>query len=119
MRISSFARGTALAISFWTLLINGNAQDIHLSQFSNTPLLRNPALAGIFTGDTRFQAVYRNQWQSIGYPYQTAALSGEYKFAVGDNAAIITKTRRKISKTSPHAGKALTGKSSRCTSQLK
>jgi type IX secretion system PorP/SprF family membrane protein len=90
MRISSFARGTALAISFWTLLINGNAQDIHLSQFSNTPLLRNPALAGIFTGDTRFQAVYRNQWQSIGYPYQTAALSGEYKFAVGDNDDFIT-----------------------------
>ena len=60
------------------------AQDVHLSQFFNTPLLRNPALAGIFTGDLRVQAVYRNQWQSVGFPYQTNALSGEYKFAVGN-----------------------------------
>jgi type IX secretion system PorP/SprF family membrane protein len=60
-----------------------NAQDIHLSQFFNTPLMRNPALAGVFTGDVRVQGVYRNQWQSLGYPYQTNALSLEYKFAVG------------------------------------
>ena len=37
-------------------------QDIHFSQFSETPLLRNPALAGIFSGDVRVQAVFRNQW---------------------------------------------------------
>jgi type IX secretion system PorP/SprF family membrane protein len=61
----------------------GKAQDFHLSQFFNTPLLRNPALAGIFTGDVRVQSVYRNQWQSIGFPYQTHVLGGEYKFQVG------------------------------------
>lgn len=66
------------------------AQDIHLSQFFNTPLLRNPALAGLFNGDIRFQAVYRNQWQSTGYPYQTNALSGEYKFAVGSGDDFMT-----------------------------
>lgn len=66
------------------------AQDIHLSQFFNTPLLRNPALAGIFNGDIRIQAVYRNQWQSIGYPYQTNALSGEYKFHVGTGDDFMT-----------------------------
>ena len=65
------------------LLLTTRAQDIHLSQFYETPLLRNPALAGIFTGDVRVQAVYRNQWQSVTYPYRTNALSAEYKFPVG------------------------------------
>ena len=66
------------------------SQDIHLSQFFNTPLLRNPALAGVFNGDIRIQAVYRNQWQSIGFPYQTNALSGEYKFNVGSGDDFMT-----------------------------
>lgn len=58
------------------------AQDIHLSQFFNTPWLQNPALAGVFTGDVRIRAVYRNQWQSVGFPYQINALRSEYKFGV-------------------------------------
>ena len=58
------------------------AQDIHLSQFFETPLLRNPALAGIFTGNIRTQIVYRNQWNSIGYPYTTKTFSAEYKFSL-------------------------------------
>lgn len=66
------------------------SQDIHLSQFFATPLLRNPALAGIFNGDIRLQAVYRNQWQSTGYPYQTNVLNGEYKTAVGSGDDFIT-----------------------------
>ena len=32
------------------------AQDIHFSQFFEAPLLRNPSLAGIYTGDIRVQA---------------------------------------------------------------
>jgi type IX secretion system PorP/SprF family membrane protein len=59
------------------------AQDIHLSQFYETPILRNPALIGIFNGDVRVQAVYRNQWNSVTVPYQTGTLSGEIKFPVG------------------------------------
>jgi hypothetical protein len=47
------------------------AQDISFSQFYDQPLLRNPALAGIFTGDVRFTASYRNQWQSVTIPYRT------------------------------------------------
>ncbi|HET9279065.1 MAG TPA: type IX secretion system membrane protein PorP/SprF, partial [Flavitalea sp.] len=42
--------------------LSAKSQDLHLSQFFETPLLRNPALAGIFTGDVRVQAVYRDQW---------------------------------------------------------
>ncbi|MCL6524217.1 MAG: PorP/SprF family type IX secretion system membrane protein [Thermoflavifilum sp.] len=66
------------------------AQDIHLSQFYEAPLLQNPALAGIFTGDYRIQAVYRNQWSSVTVPYQTGALSGEARFPVKNSSDFIT-----------------------------
>ena len=59
------------------------AQDFTFSQFYEMPLLRNPALAGIFTGDIRFQAGYRSQWQSIPVPFNTQVLSGEAKFPIG------------------------------------
>lgn len=59
------------------------AQDIHFSQFFETPLLRNPALAGIFTGDYRLQMVYRDQWRSVTDGYKTGSLNGEYKFPIG------------------------------------
>jgi type IX secretion system PorP/SprF family membrane protein len=59
------------------------AQDIHFSQFFEAPLLRNPSLAGIFTGDIRLQAVYRDQWTSVTNAYKTASLNGEYKMPIG------------------------------------
>jgi type IX secretion system PorP/SprF family membrane protein len=61
------------------------AQDIHFSQFYEFPLLRNPALAGIFNGNFRLSATYRNQWQSVTVPYRTMALSGECKVLRGLN----------------------------------
>ena len=65
------------------LCMSAGAQDIHFSQFFETPLLRNPALAGIFTGDVRIQAVYRTQWSSVTTPYQTGSINGEYKRPIG------------------------------------
>lgn len=59
------------------------AQDIHFSQFFEAPLLRNPSLAGIYTGDIRVQAVYRDQWNSVTNAYKTGSLNGEYKMPVG------------------------------------
>jgi type IX secretion system PorP/SprF family membrane protein len=58
-------------------------QDIHFSQFFEAPLLRNPSLAGIFTGDVRVQLVYRDQWNSLANAYKTGSLNGEYKMPVG------------------------------------
>jgi type IX secretion system PorP/SprF family membrane protein len=58
-------------------------QDIHFSQFFQAPLLRNPALAGIFTGDIRVQAIYRDQWNSVTDAYRTTSLEGEYKMHIG------------------------------------
>lgn len=66
------------------------AQDVHFSQFFEAPLLRNPALAGLFAGDIRLQSVYRNQWQSVTVPYQTVSLNGEYKLAVGKSEDFLT-----------------------------
>lgn len=65
-------------------------QDIHFSQFFETPLLRNPSLAGIFTGDYRLQAVYRDQWRSVSDGYKTASLNGEYKLPIGKMDDFIT-----------------------------
>lgn len=71
-------------------VVSVNAQDIHFSQFFETPLLRNPALAGIFSGDVRVQAVYRNQWNSVTVPYQTGSFNGEYKLPVGTGDDYLT-----------------------------
>ena len=67
-----------------------NAQDIHFSQFYEAPLLRNPSLAGIFTGDMRIQSIYRTQWQSVTVPYQTGSLNGEFKLPIGKSYDYIT-----------------------------
>ena len=66
------------------------AQDIHFSQFFEAPLLRNPSLAGIFTGDIRVQSVYRDQWNSLTTAYKTFSLNGEYKMPVGKGSDFLT-----------------------------
>lgn len=58
-------------------------QDIHFSQFYQSPLLRNPVLAGLFEGDIRVQGVYRDQWNSVTNAYRTGSLNAEYKLPVG------------------------------------
>ena len=66
------------------------AQDIHFSQFFETPLWSNPSLAGIFTGDVRVQAVYRDQWNSVTNAYKTGSLNAEYKIPVGKGDDFVT-----------------------------
>src|ERR1700761_2297374 len=83
---------TSLALALTALLagIAVRAQDIHFSQFYEAPLLRNPALAGIFTGDYRIQTIFRDQWNNINNAYRTGSLSGEYKWAVGKGNDFLT-----------------------------
>jgi type IX secretion system PorP/SprF family membrane protein len=69
---------------------NLHAQDLHFSQFFEAPLLRNPSLAGIFTGDVRVQGVYRDQWNSFTNAYRTGSLNAEYKMPVGKGDDFIT-----------------------------
>lgn len=54
-------------------------QDIHFTQLYESPFLRNPSLAGIYNGQLRASAVFRNQWQSVTVPYKTMGAAVEYK----------------------------------------
>jgi len=73
-----------IIIASLLISVHGHSQDLNFSQFYELPLLRNPALAGIFNGDVRIQSVYRSQWQSVTVPYKTGGLSGELKFPIAD-----------------------------------
>jgi len=55
------------------------AQDIHFSQFDQTPQLINPGLTGVFPGDARVAINYRDQWGSIDNPYRTFALNYDHR----------------------------------------
>ena len=57
-----------------------HAQDIHYSMFNETPVMLNPARAGV-PFDSRVILNYKNQWQSVASPYRTMAVSGD--FAIG------------------------------------
>ncbi|MES2568171.1 MAG: PorP/SprF family type IX secretion system membrane protein [Bacteroidota bacterium] len=52
------------------------AQDIHFSQFNETPVLLNPAMS-CTAFDTRIIANYKNQWASVTSPFQTYGISIE------------------------------------------
>lgn len=69
---------------------NASGQDIHFSQMFETPLLRNPALAGIFSGDIRVQSVYRSQYNSVANAYQTTSANMEYKMPLGNTDDFLT-----------------------------
>jgi len=59
--------------------INCYAQDLHFSQFYNSPLTTNPANTGFIPdADYRIGVNYRSQWGSIlSQPYNTISASGD------------------------------------------
>lgn len=63
------------------------AQDIHFSQFYNSHLNLNPALAGNFDGNYRFAGNYRNQWSSVTIPFATFSMSGDARNVFGISKA--------------------------------
>ena len=54
------------------------AQDIHFSQFNESPLTVNPALAGT-TIWIRAGLIYRTQWKAVTVPYNTVGASFDIK----------------------------------------
>jgi len=64
-----------------SLCISASAQDLHFSQFMNSPLLINPANTGFIPdGDYRLGVNYRNQWASITeFPYKTMSAFGDFQ----------------------------------------
>jgi len=74
IRKNLFGRiGLAAALAF--TLQGAQAQDIHFTQFTASPLIVNPAFTGNFSGKLRAAAIYRDQWRSVTSPFKTYAAS--------------------------------------------
>ncbi|QNA45295.1 PorP/SprF family type IX secretion system membrane protein [Lacibacter sediminis] len=60
------------------LQTNATAQDLHFSQFMNSPLTTNPANTGFIPeADYRIGGNFRSQWTSVPVPYKTASIWGD------------------------------------------
>ncbi|HET6990685.1 MAG TPA: PorP/SprF family type IX secretion system membrane protein, partial [Bacteroidia bacterium] len=72
-------------LSFITTRVVG--QDIHFSQFPETPMHINPGNTGLFDGLFRVTCNYRNQWAAMGHPYSTAAAAFDMPLMYAKNRA--------------------------------
>lgn len=72
-----FFTGLITVISAMTSGVS--AQDLHFSQFMNSPLTTNPANTGFIPdGDYRLGINYRNQWSTLmAVPYKTMSAFGD------------------------------------------
>jgi type IX secretion system PorP/SprF family membrane protein len=57
-----------------------NAQDLHFSQTAQTPLLINPAAAGVYDGWERVIINHRNQWLGAGTQFMTTSIAADANF---------------------------------------
>lgn len=74
-----------LIFCFSLFAINLFSQDIHFSQFLNSPLTLNPAKTGDYQGNWRFMNNYRRQWGSIttpSSPFRTISVGIDKPFDV-------------------------------------
>jgi type IX secretion system PorP/SprF family membrane protein len=74
-----FKLSTCLAILL-IVAMGGYAQDLHFSQFFNSPLTTNPANTGFIPdGNYRIGLNYRDQWATIPVPYKTMSVYGDFQ----------------------------------------
>ena len=68
-----------LVANYLLLIVSSQAQDLHFSQFFNSPLTTNPANTGFIPdADYRLGANYRNQWSAVmTVPYKTISVFGD------------------------------------------
>ena len=68
-------------IYFFIVLLAGvipaSSQDVHFSQWLNTPLTLNPAMTGVFNGKFRFSNDFRSQWSGITKAYTDIHVSAD------------------------------------------
>lgn len=69
-----------LILTFFFSYFGLRSQDIHFSQFYNSPLNLSPALTGIFNGDKRITGSLKDQWRTVPVPWFTFGASYEHKF---------------------------------------
>jgi type IX secretion system PorP/SprF family membrane protein len=53
--------------------------DPHFSQYYAYPLWLNPALTGVFEGNSRLNVNFKDQWASISNGYRTGGLSADFR----------------------------------------
>lgn len=70
--------GCIAACSLMLVPHSSSAQDIHFSQFTQSPLTVNPGLAGT-TVWIRAGLIYRTQWKAVTIPYNTIGASFDIK----------------------------------------
>lgn len=80
-----------MLILFFALLLSAGkvfGQDLHFSQFMNSPLMTNPANTGFMPeGDYRLGINYRNQWSSVmAVPYKTMSAFGDAQVLQNENS---------------------------------
>lgn len=76
MQMRNSCRAMILCLGWFGIHpFNTLAQDVHFSQFAQTPLLINPAFTGVFNGKSRAFINYKNQWNPLGKAYRTSAFS--------------------------------------------
>lgn len=64
----------SIVILAFIILVQSNslmAQDIHFTQFFNSPSTLNPAMTGFSPSRLRFNLNHRNQWGVVSTPFQT------------------------------------------------
>ena len=74
---------TLLMFVALSIVKNVQAQDIHFSQFYNSPMTLNPALTGLISEDVRATTNYRNQWATVSAPYETMSASVDFSILKG------------------------------------
>src|SRR5213082_2142319 len=78
-KMGKYFTRSCFVLAICILYYSTNAQDLHFSQYFNSPLLVNPANTG-FAPDVDWRAGinYRNQWASITpNPYKTMYAWGD------------------------------------------
>ncbi|HEV7780052.1 MAG TPA: PorP/SprF family type IX secretion system membrane protein [Chitinophagaceae bacterium] len=79
MNVKKNIRLLVLLLTANSLQLTVFSQDLHFSQYMNSPLLTNPANTGFLPdGDYRLGINYRNQWSTItAFPYKTMSAFGD------------------------------------------
>ena len=70
-----FLRKYILHFTFSFCALSYVAQDVHFSQYNETPQLLNPGATGVYSGYVRAIVNYKNQWMAMGNAFNTVAAS--------------------------------------------
>jgi type IX secretion system PorP/SprF family membrane protein len=87
MKITRYALPLILVVSMCCAIGNISAQDGVFSQYYASPLHVNPALMGVYDGQMRFNANYRQQWSGGVFsevPINQIHASFDYRYRIAD-----------------------------------